>query len=67
MFAQPCPPEVINEDIHLFIDPAGGGPHSDYAIVSITRAKGIITVSPPKHTRTDLPPTRKDHMSRRRA
>ena len=22
MFTQPCPPAIINEDVHLFIDPA---------------------------------------------
>ena len=45
MFSQPCPPPVINEDVHLFIDPAAGGPFSDYAILSITRQKGLVTVS----------------------
>ncbi len=44
MFTQPCPIEIINEGIHLFIDPAAGGPSSDYAIVSITRDKGLISV-----------------------
>ena len=46
MFDQPTPPAVINEDVHVFIDPAAGGPYSDYAIVSVTRQKGLITVSP---------------------
>ena len=45
MFTQPCPPPIINEDVHLFIDPAAGGPFSDYAILSITRQKGLVTVS----------------------
>jgi len=44
MFKQPMPPPVINEDVHVFIDPAAGGPYSDYAIVSVTRQKGMITV-----------------------
>ena len=44
MFEQPCPPGIINEDVHVFIDPAAGGPYSDYAIVSVTRQKGLITV-----------------------
>jgi hypothetical protein len=44
MFTQPCPPPVINEDVHLFIDPAAGGPFSDYAVLSITRQKGLVTV-----------------------
>ena len=44
MFKQPIPPPVINEDVHIFIDPAAGGPYSDYAILSVTRQKGLITV-----------------------
>lgn len=44
MFKQPIPPPVINEDVHIFIDPAAGGPFSDYAILSVTRQKGLITV-----------------------
>ena len=44
MFQQPMPPAIINEDVHVFIDPAAGGPYSDYAIVSVTRQKGLITV-----------------------
>jgi len=44
MFTQTVPQPVINEDIFLFIDPAAGGANSDYAILSITRQKGIITV-----------------------
>jgi len=44
MFKQPIPPPVINEDVHVFIDPAAGGPYSDYAILSVTRQKGMITV-----------------------
>ena len=46
MFQQPMPPAIINEDVHVFIDPAAGGPYSDYAIVSVTRQKGMITVVP---------------------
>lgn len=48
MFKQPMPPPVINEDVHVFIDPAAGGPYSDYAIVSVTRQKGMITVIRPQ-------------------
>ena len=44
MFNQPAPAAVVNEDIHLFIDPAAGGPYSDYAMLSVTRQKGLITV-----------------------
>ena len=45
MFKQPIPPPIINEDVHIFIDPAAGGPYSDYAVLSATRQKGMITVS----------------------
>jgi len=44
MFRQPIPPPVINEDVHIFVDPAAGGPYSDYAVLSVTRQKGLITV-----------------------
>ena len=46
MFNQPMPAVIVNEDIHLFIDPAAGGPYSDYAMLSVTRQKGLITVRP---------------------
>jgi hypothetical protein len=45
MFEQPCSLPITSEPIHIFVDPAAGGPSSDYAFVSITRHKGMITVS----------------------
>jgi hypothetical protein len=45
MFKQPVPAHAINDDVHVFIDPAAGGPYSDYAVLSVTRQKGMITVS----------------------
>lgn len=45
MFAQKPPTADLNQDIFLFIDPAAGGPGSDYAILSFQRAKGLMTVS----------------------
>lgn len=47
MFNQTPPPPVLNEAVYLFIDPAAGGPQSDYAILSVTRQKGMLTVSHP--------------------
>ena len=44
MFAQDPPTPVLNEAVYLFIDPAGGGPQSDYAVLSVTRQKGMLTV-----------------------
>jgi hypothetical protein len=45
MFAASTLPFVQDEDIFLVIDPAAGGPSSDYAVVSFTRQRGVITVS----------------------
>ncbi len=45
MFSQEPPAPVLNEAVYLFIDPAGGGPQSDYAVLSVTRQKGMLTVS----------------------
>jgi len=44
MFSQQPPSWITNDPIHLFIDPAAGGPGSDYAILSVARQKGLITV-----------------------
>lgn len=45
MFNQPPPPSILNEAVYTFIDPAAGGPQSDYAVLSVTRHKGLLTVS----------------------
>jgi hypothetical protein len=45
MFAQTPPTPVLNEAVYMFIDPAAGGPQSDYAMVTVTRQKGMLTVS----------------------
>lgn len=45
MFSQPPPESITSEPIYIVVDPAAGGPSSDYAFVSITRQKGLITVS----------------------
>lgn len=44
MFNQDPPEERNREAIYIAIDPAAGGPQSDYAMVSITRHKGMVTV-----------------------
>lgn len=44
MFNQEAPPPRNTEAIYIAIDPAAGGPQSDYAMVSMTRYKGMITV-----------------------
>ena len=44
MFAQSPPQWNVNDPIYIVIDPAAGGPHSDYAMVSFARQKGMITV-----------------------
>lgn len=55
MFKQPIPVPVLNDDVHIFIDPAAGGPYSDYAILSVTRQKGMITVRCLRVDRGDAP------------
>ena len=45
MFTAPAATPPLNETIHVVIDPAAGGPSSDYAMLTITRIQGIITVS----------------------
>jgi len=34
-----------NQTVWLVVDPAAGGPSSDFAIVSICRSRGCVTVS----------------------
>jgi hypothetical protein len=51
MFNQPPPPAILNEAVYTFIDPAAGGPQSDYAVLSVTRHKGLLTVSQQNKTR----------------
>lgn len=53
MFSQAAPLPLVNEDVHVFIDPAAGGPGSDYAILSVTRHKGLVTVSPARRIPKD--------------
>ena len=45
MFNQPVPFHDMHPIIYIFIDPAAGGPGSDYAVLSIVREKGLVTVS----------------------
>ncbi len=33
-----------DQDVFVVIDPAAGGPSSDYAVVSLVRQRGIVTV-----------------------
>ena len=44
MFEQTPFDSVISEDIYIVIDPAAGGPNSDYAAVSFTRLRGQVRV-----------------------
>jgi hypothetical protein len=38
-------PFIWRQTIYIIIDPAAGGPQSDFAVVSFVKQKGIITVS----------------------
>jgi hypothetical protein len=44
MFTQAPYPHMPSEDIFLVIDPAAGGPQSDYAFVSFTRLRGVVRI-----------------------
>jgi hypothetical protein len=44
MALEPPRPEMY-EAIHIFVDPAAGGPSSDYGILSVTLWRGMVTVS----------------------
>ena len=39
-----------DQDVFVIIDPAAGGPSSDYAVVSLVRQRGIVTVRALPHT-----------------
>jgi hypothetical protein len=41
--AQPLP-FIKDQEVFVIIDPAAGGPTSDYAVVSLVRQRGIVTV-----------------------
>ena len=44
LFAQDPIPPPLNDDIFICIDPAGGGPQSDYSFVSFQRYRGNVTL-----------------------
>ena len=44
MFSAPPLAFVKDQEIFVVIDPAAGGPSSDYAVVSLCRQRGIVTV-----------------------
>ena len=44
MFAQDPPHPPLHEQIFICVDPAGGGPQSDFSFVSFQRIKGQILV-----------------------
>jgi hypothetical protein len=41
-----APIPIIYEDLFIFVDPAAGGPSSDYGILTVARNRGILVVSP---------------------
>lgn len=38
------PPLEWKQNVYIIIDPAAGGPQSDFAVMSIVRKKGLVTV-----------------------
>lgn len=51
MFASPAIEFAKNTTVWLVVDPAAGGPQSDYALVTICRSKGCVVVSAPHKSR----------------
>jgi len=45
LFEQKPPEFNVNQTVFTVVDPAAGGPQSDYAVVSIVLNKGLVTVS----------------------
>jgi len=43
-FAMEAPRDQIAPDIFVFVDPAAGGPQSDYAIITVLRSHGVMQV-----------------------
>lgn len=50
MFEATLLPLVQDQTVWLVIDPAAGGPGSDYAMVSLVRQRGTVTVRFHTHT-----------------
>ena len=44
MFETDPLPLMLGQPIWIVIDPAAGGPQSDYAVVSVCRVKGCVVV-----------------------
>jgi hypothetical protein len=42
-----CPPLEWKQTVYIIIDPAAGGPRSDFALISLVRQKGMATVIAP--------------------
>ena len=57
MFELPPAPIQMFERIHIFVDPAAGGPASDYAILSLTSYRGVMTVRCLFTNLQDTPPS----------
>lgn len=44
MFEMEPMPLIIHQEVFVVVDPAAGGPSSDYAIVSLCRTRGSVQV-----------------------
>jgi hypothetical protein len=67
MFAAPPLELAKDQDVFLIIDPAAGGPSSDYAVVSLVRQRGIVTVRFSSRDQIPLPALAREraHVLRR--
>ena len=44
MFEMEPMPLILHQEVFVVVDPAAGGPSSDYAIVSLCRTRGNVQV-----------------------
>ena len=44
LLSMQAPPLEWKQNVYIIVDPAAGGPRSDFAIISMVRFKGMATV-----------------------
>lgn len=44
LLSMQAPPLEWKQNVYIIVDPAAGGPRSDFAIISMVRYKGMATV-----------------------
>jgi hypothetical protein len=64
LFTAQTLPFIKDQEVFVVIDPAAGGPSSDYAVVSLCRQRGIVTVR--RNSRDQIPLLALHHKVRHR-